>query len=162
MPTMKHGGGSILIWGCFCWDGPGYICQIEGKMTALDYQGILGSDLLDSIRYYGQQVDQVVFQHDNDPKHTAQSTKIWMEDHNINVLEWPSQSPDLNPIEHIWWELKHRLNGYATMPKNNDELWSRVVEVWDTIDKEVCMKLIESMPARINAVLRAQGGYTKY
>src|SRR4051812_23548072 len=42
MPTMKHRGGSILIWGCICWDGPGYICQIEGKMTALDYQGILG------------------------------------------------------------------------------------------------------------------------
>ena len=131
-------------------------------MTAEDYQGILESDLLDSIEYYGYDLDEIIFQHDNDPKHTAQSTKAWLEEHDINVLDWPSQSPDLNPIEHLWWELKHRLNQYPTMPKNNDELLNHVVEIWDTIGKDVCMKLIESLPQRINAVIMARGGYTKY
>jgi transposase len=161
-PTIKHGGGSIMVWGCFCADGPGYLCMIEGRMNAEDYQGILASDFLDSIEYYGREIGDVIFQHDNDPKHTAVSTKKWLQDHGISTLQWPSQSPDMNPIEHIWWEVKNRLKHHETTPQNNDELWAQVQAVWNTIDKETCMKLVESMPHRIQAVIKAKGRHTKY
>lgn len=88
--TLKHGGGSIMVWSCMSAKGPGYIQCIEGKMNAKDYQGILESDLLDTFEHYGYSLDEVIFQHDNDPKHTAKSTKKWLVDKNINALDWPA------------------------------------------------------------------------
>jgi len=159
---VKHGRGSIMVWGCFSTAGPGYICLIEGNMNAEDYRGILESDFLDTLEYYGVEVEHVIFQHDNDPKHTAGSTKKWLEDNQISVLEWPSQSPGLNPIEDLWWIVKHRLKEYQSVPKNNDELWQRVVDIWNGLEANICLELVESMARRIAAVLAAKGGHTKY
>jgi hypothetical protein len=78
------------------------------------------------------------------------------------VLEWPAQSPDLNPIEHLWIHLKKKLAEYETEPNGMLELWERVQAEWNKIPKEVCMGLIESMPRHIAALLKAKGGYTKY
>ena len=76
-----------MVWGCFSTAGPGYICLIESNMNAEDYHGILESDFLDTLEYYGVEVEHVIFQHDNDPKYTAGSTKKWLEDNQISVLE---------------------------------------------------------------------------
>ena len=85
-----------------------------------------------------------------------------MEDQNITLLDWPAQSPDLNPIEHLWQHLKKQLSQYETPAKGVWEMWERVVEEWGEIEPEVCQKLIESMPRRIRAVIKAKGSYTKY
>lgn len=161
-PTLKHGGGSIMVWACFSAAGPGYICQIEGAMTAQDYCGILGSDLLDSLEYYKDKIPHPIFQHDNDPKHTARMTNEWLQESGLEILDWPSQSPDLNPIEHLWFIVKQKLKNSSTMSKNNDELWDRVVDIWNGLSAEECNKLIDSMPRRIAAVIAAKGGHTKY
>ena len=79
-----------------------------------------------------------------------------------NVLPWPAQSPDLNSIEHPWDHLKRQLAGYPTQPSGILELWERVQKEWNDIPPQVCQKLIESMPRRVAAVLKAKGGYTKY
>ena len=77
-------------------------------------------------------------------------------------MTWPAQSPDLNPIEHVWSELKRRLGRHPEAPKGMFELWSRAQVEWKNITLEYCQKLIESMPCRVKAVLRAKGGHTKY
>ena len=77
-------------------------------------------------------------------------------------MKWPAQSPDLNPIENLWAILKRRLNQYEQPPRGMVELWERVQAKWDEIDKEMCMKLIESMPRRIDAVLKSKGMWTNY
>ena len=73
-----------------------------------------------------------------------------------------STAPDLNPIEHLWWYLKRRLAEYENPPKGMEELWERVQVEWEKIPASECQKLIESMPRRVKAVIKAKGGYTKY
>ena len=76
-------------------------------------------------------------------------------------MKWAAQSPDLNPIEHLWQHLKAKLQQYDTPPKGVHELWDRVAKEWTEIPPETCQKLIESMPRRIQAGLEAKGGSYK-
>ena len=77
-------------------------------------------------------------------------------------MAWPAQSPDLNPIEHLWVHLKNQLNTYDRPPKGVFELWDRLEKEWNKIPPEVCQKLIESVPRRLEAVIKAKGGHIKY
>ena len=160
--TTKFGGGNLMIWGCMCWDGVGYATRIDGKMDAKLYTDILGDELLKSLEWYGQNVDEIYFQQDNDPKHTSKLAKKWFEENGFKVLIWPAQSPDLNPIEHLWYHLKIKLNEYEYPPKGVHELWERVEKEWNAIPTEVVQNLINSMPRRCAAVIKANGGHTKY
>ena len=78
------------------------------------------------------------------------------------VMQWPANSPDLNPIEHLWSYLKRRLAEYPEPPASITELWQRAEKEWEAIPLSVCQKLIESMPGRVAVVLKAKGHYTKY
>jgi len=160
--TLKFGGGSLMMWGCMMWDGVGYACKIDGRMDGELYCQILEDELQESIKHFNKSPEDVIFQQDNDPKHKSHRAKAWFQSHDFEVLPWPAQSPDLNPIEHLWDHLKKRLGGYERQPNGMIELWERVEEEWEKIDKEVCQNLIESMPRRVAAVIKAKGGYTKY
>ena len=160
--TAKFGGGSLMMWGCMAAQGVGYACRIDGGLDAQLYTHILEDEFLATLKHYKLEKDKIIFQQDNDPKHTSRIACGWLQDHKVRVLKWPSQSPDLNPIEHLWWHLKRRLAAYDAEPTSIDELWERVEAEWEKIPAQVCIDLIESMPRRIAAVLKAKGGYTKY
>ena len=160
--TLKFGGGSLMMWGCMGWEGVGYSCKIDGKMDADLYVSILDDELEQSMEYLGKTAEDMVFQQDNDPKHTSKKAQRWFQEHDIKTMVWPAQSPDLNPIEHLWNHLKRKLAEYPEPPQGITELWERVEKEWEAIDKAVCQNLIESMPRRVQEVLKANGGYTKY
>lgn len=160
--TIKFGGGSVMVWGCMTTSGVGYMCRIEGKMDGELYVEILEDHVFQTLEFYDLDSDNFIFQQDNDPKHTSKKAKEWFNDNEIELLDWPAQSPDLNPIEHLWHILKMRLAEYENPPKGIQELWERVQVEWEKIPKEECLNLINSMPRRIQAVLRAKGGHTKY
>ncbi|KAG1145923.1 hypothetical protein G6F37_007120 [Rhizopus arrhizus] len=164
IPTVKHGGGSVMVWACMTSHGVGYICEIyDGRMTASDYIHILKTELADTLDYYRLGDSDFIFQHDNDPKHTAKITTTYLiEEAKYPVLPWPSQSPDLNPIEHMWRHLKLKLALYEQRARGVHELWERIKIEWETFDKDVCCKYIDSMPARVQAVIKAKGGNNIY
>lgn len=160
--TVKHGGGSLMMWGCMTYSGIGYGCEIEGIMKAEDYCHILATTFTETLEFWGLDKGDVIFQQDNDPKHTSKLAKEWLAREGIRVLPWPAQSPDLNPIEHLWRHLKLKLAGYELRARGVHELWSRCDREWNSITPEVCRKYIDSMPARVKAVLKAKGGHTVF
>jgi hypothetical protein len=142
--------------------GVGYACKIDGNLDGELYEQILEDELLQSLDYYGLQVDQFIFQQDNDPKHICKRAKEWFQRKNIEVLIWPAQSPDLNPIEHLWEFVKKKLNEYPEPLKGILELWERMQVEWEKIPRETCQKPIGSMLDRVRAVYKAKGDYTEY
>ena len=141
------------------WDGIGFLCKIDGRMDGDLYIQILEDELMLSMEHLGKTPSQVIFQQDNDPKHTCKKAMDWFKNTGMVVLPLPAQSPDRNPIGHLWQHLKKKswesIRGIL-------ELWERVEEEWEAIPASVCRDLVESMPRRVAAVIRAKGGYTKY
>ena len=160
--TLKFGGGSVMVWACITAQGPGYLCRIDGKMAADGYKSILRERFLDTLAYYGLKRSDVVLQQDNDPKHVSKIVREWLHDSGIRTLDWPSQSPDLNPIENIWSIFKNRVAKLTSPESTLDDLWDKIQDAWNEITQEQCRKAIDSMPRRIQAVLDAAGGHTKW
>lgn len=157
--TVKHGGSCISVWGSISGNGMGNFQFIDGIMTKEVYNNILVMNLPHSASTAGIN-GRFVFQQDNDPKHTAAINKKWLVDNNIKTLEWPSQSPDLNIIEHLWANIKVRVG--KRKPRNVQEMKLFFKEEWDNTPKEFLKKLLESIPKRIAAVIRSRGAHTKY
>ena len=160
--TLKFGGGHLMMWGCMTSRGVGFACRIDGSMDAPLYVSILDDELQKTMEYFDLEWGEMIFQQDNDPKHKSKLATQWFQDNDVEVMFWPAQSPDLNPIEHLWSHLKQELATYEEAPKGIGDLWERVTEIWNRIPVSVCTKLIQSMPDRVAEVLRAKGGYTKY
>lgn len=156
--TIKFGGGNVMAWACMSWHGVGPIVRIRGKMDQFVYKDILEQHMEPYAD--GNMPMTYTFQQDNDPKHTSRLVKQWLSDNIVRVMEWPPQSPDLNPIEHLWGDVKNVIDKkkFGTF----DELWAGVEEAWRNISVARCQRLVESMGRRCSDVLKNKGYPTKY
>ncbi|KAG1931840.1 hypothetical protein F2P79_021457 [Pimephales promelas] len=158
IPTVKHGGGNIMLWGCFLQKGQKKVIRVKGRMNRAMYREIVSKNLLPSVRSLKMKHGWI-FQHDNDPKHTTRVTKEWLRKKHFKVLEWPSQSPDLNPIENVWTELKVRVS--QSQPRNITALEEICMEEWAKIPATVCANLVKTYRKRLTSVIANKGYVTK-
>lgn len=152
-------GPSIMVWGAISSNGVGPLVRLEGNVDAKGYVDALRDRLR---RYYpGLYSGEMIFVHDNAPIHTASYTRDWFTKKNIECLEWPSKSPDLNIIENVWGRIKDHLNN--TIFDDCDDLWDEIKRVWSKeISTDYISNLYQSLPRRMQAVLDVNGGHTKY
>lgn len=156
--TMKHGGGNIMVWACFSGKRLGPVHKISDKMDRFVYKEILETKMLPYAEW--NMPLRWVFQQDNDPKHTSKLVKEWFQTKRIQVLDWPAQSPDLNPIENLFAIVKRRLG--SSRFTNKENLLKGFKNEWKNISKSTLQNLIASMPKRCAAVIKNKGSYTKY
>ncbi len=105
------------------------------------YCSILKEKMLPSLRALGR---RALFQLDNDPKHTSKATVEFLKKNRVKVIQWPSMSPDLNPIEHLWGILKRQVEHHS--PSSLQSLKEVILEEWKKIDLAKCRQLVHSMP----------------
>ena len=129
---VKHGGGSVLVWGIFSANGLGPLILIEGIMNCLKYKEILENNLLPYSDNFI--LEEWIFQHDNDPNHTLKVVKDWLASNRIQVLKWPAQSPDLNPIENLEIERTWTSNWE---PKSRNSLQDRLTQLNTCVSSHV-------------------------
>lgn len=158
---IKH-DTKINVWGCFSVSGVGDLKKVEGIMESGQYLDILNQHMGPSAdKLFGKQVTPTwILQADNDPKHTAKLVQTFLQDSGLQILDWPSYSPDLNPIENLWSIIDYA--SQSRQCKNEDELFLTLENAWKAISVDTLATLVHSMPRRIAAVLKADGKATKY
>jgi hypothetical protein len=159
--TVSFGGGSTMVWGGISWDGCTELVEVNLRMNADRYiSNIIEEHVVPYVGFIGY--ERFVFMHDNARAHAARTVRQYLEVVGIVSLDWPARSPDLNPIEHLWDVLKRRIRGRNPVPNTIAALQIAIQEEWNQISQETIKNLIRSMPGRMQAVIRARGGNTKY
>ena len=159
VPSVKFGGGSVMVWGCFGGGSVGDLVKIDGILKKEGYKRILQKNAIPS----GKKLigKEFIFMHDNDPKHSSKLCKAYLETQErknvLKVMQWPPQSPDLNPIELIWDELDRKVR--KSCPTSITHLWSLLQTEWKKIGKECLEKLIKRMPRICAALIRNKGNH---
>jgi len=124
----RFGGGSLMVWGGICGNNKTHLIIIRGNLTAQRYvNDVLTPEVLPFLAQHGQ---GITFQHDNATPHAARFTANFLNANGVNVMPWPSRSPDINPIEHLWDELGRRVRSLANPPQNIQQLEVALVAAW--------------------------------
>jgi transposase len=160
--TVKR-SPSCMFWGCFSWYGIGPLVPLINNATGASHVEILRKYAIPTLKKYPESIDRgrPLFQQDNARPHTSKIATTFLEDNKVRILDWPAQSPDLNPIENLWHEVKMSVCR-KPKPSNLNDLKILVKQAWCDIPPETCRRLVDSMPDRVAACIAADGGPTKY
>ena len=150
----------VMVWGAISSADRSPLIFINGNLTARRYiDEVIRPHLLPFLARNGNPT----FQQDNAPAHRARLTQDFLNQNGVNVLRpWPAVSPDLNPIEHVWDQMKRTLRSVHPAPQNLPQLRVTLTNIWNNIPQRNLRNLTNSMRRRCTAVVNARGGYTRY
>lgn len=158
--SRQHGGGSVMIWGAITSNGPLELVVLNGRQTSNDYLALL-KDQKNKIAAKLQQ-HQFTFQQDNASIHTAKIIKSWFRDENMQVLDWPALSPDLNIIENAWGWLARKVFEGGKQYDNANDLIRAIHHNWNAMPMSIVKNLYKSIPKRLLEVVKLGGKSTSY
>ncbi|KAL0895252.1 hypothetical protein ABMA27_011406 [Loxostege sticticalis] len=159
--TVSFHGGSIMAWGGISSDARTELVVVDNRLIATRYiEEIIQEHVVPYMGYIGY--DQFLLMHDNARPHVAHCVNEYLQNVGVQKLQWPDRSPDLNPIEHVWDMLKRRIKSSPNPPQTINELRNAATTAWENISQIDVRNIIQSMPDRMQAVIRARGGNTRY
>ena len=154
------GGGGIMVWGGFSSLGKTKLAFVEVSMDSSVYIDTLTSHFIPfAWKNHGA---NFIFQQDNASCHRSRKTMGWLRDMDIEVMEWPALSPDLNPVENLWSIVSERVYSLGKQYSSTSALRNAVLEAWDGIPQETLTSLIRSLPKRCEEVKGRLGAFTTY
>ena len=154
-----HGGGSVMLWAEFGFNGKSQIAFISSKMNSEGYQKVLEEYLLPVASTISDR--GWIFQQDNAPIHVSESTKTWIQRKKMRVSDWTACSPDFNPIENLWGIIARRVYANGNQYRNVEELKVSILKVWEEISIEELQRLHNSVLTRIATVATNGGKFIK-
>lgn len=156
-----QGGGSVMTWGAFGANGKKTnLIIVDGRLDSEGYQHMLEHALLPVAEQIAG--SSWIFQQDNAPVHVSQSTRRWFERNGARILDWPSLSPDLNPMENLWGIMVRRVYANGRQFNRREQLINALQEIWNSIDAETTRHLIDSMHNRCIKLIQAKGDLIGY
>ncbi|MEW8548408.1 MAG: transposase [Candidatus Thiodiazotropha sp.] len=160
--TTAFGGGSITVWACFS-----YRCKLDmyvlnGTLTGVSYRDNILRDIVVPHFDNHRLADRPIFMDDNARPHRAAIVRQYLQQEAVDVLPWPALSPDMNPIEHVWDQIKRKLDQRNPACRNLNELRAAVLQEWNLYPQNKLQRLVQGMRRRVNELLQQRGSYTKY
>lgn len=163
LPNRMSGRLSLGYWGWMSIFGPGELVEVSGRMNAEQYVDLLRDIMVPTVRLH-HPTGPIFLCQDNCSVHRARIVQEWLQAQpDIHVLPWPAKSPDLNPIENLWGQMV--LNWDVSEVRTADNLRSCVVDTWERMrgdPRDMCYNMVSGMRGRLDEVLNANGGPTRY
>uniref|UniRef100_A0A674A2U6 Transposase Tc1-like domain-containing protein n=1 Tax=Salmo trutta TaxID=8032 RepID=A0A674A2U6_SALTR len=157
----RFGGGSVIVWGGISLGGRTALHVLaRGSLTAIRYRDEILRPLVRP--YAGAVGPGFLLMQDNARPHVAGVCQQFLQEEGIDAMDWPTRSPDLNPIEHIWDIMSRSIHQRHVAPQTVQELADALVQVWEEIPQETIRHLIRSIPRHCREVIQARGGHTHY
>ena len=149
------------MWGCFSASDFGKLVCFQQNLNAEFMVTVYKRGLLPSVEYlFGDNSEGWILQEDNDLKHRSKLVNHWKEKNDIEVLPWPSMSPDQNPIENVWRLMK--INIAKKKIRTLTRLKVQLATEWNRLPDDLAANLVHSMRRRVEALIEAEGDYTMY
>lgn len=152
---------SVMVWGCISIHGVGELAVVDGRLNHQGYIALLDEYLLPSIEnMFGDRAHPFIFQDDNAPCHRPRAVDDWLDRNEIRRMQWPAQSPDANIIENIWNDISRAVT--KDHPTTKHALVTSIFRAWASVSAQRVRSLYDSLPNRMNAIIRSRGYPTKY
>ena len=157
MPTFKSGNTSLSISGMFSSIERSPLVRISGTLDQFKYIQILKKHVIPFKDRHSNADIGFMYQHGGCRPHRAKRVAEFLHQNSINVLSWPGQSPDLNPIENVWPIMKRRLRMQPKYPSTSDELYEQLSQIWNELPNNYFIKLSHYMVQRCRMVKNVNG-----